>query len=377
MLPYKFVFLLATAILYSCNGFNSANKNPYYQKLQNNIQNVNYDSIAFKLDSLSLPYNSTMQYIDDSLNSYFSFFNEVNQSIYYYNYNSKDLDKIWKVNYSDTKFDAHYIVSHDSIFLYNSGSCMLYLFNYEGVLLNQFHFNPFETDSIVLPYPYLRTYLPIISTDDNLYLSGYMLGETNAEFRKTTFKYDTNKNKVEYLIDFPEIYNKYNWGATYYYVISKSYNPDENKIIISFPLCHDLYLYNLEEKTVSNYYSGSNYIDNIKPYSANKTENIDAKKRLDYYIENSSYVLVFYDKYKKLYYRIAALPLDNTNESKGSIWKERQYSLIVLDADFNHLGEIPLSNIVAESGFVSREGIHLQTFSNDDLIRFKIINIEI
>ncbi|WP_321977930.1 DUF4221 family protein [Aureibaculum sp. 2210JD6-5] len=354
-----------------------------YGVTKNKIKQIGYDSIIFKIDDSSLQYSNSIQYYDGFENNQFTYFNSTNNSIYFLDYLTKKQDSIWDNTISNHIFDSYTIKNKDSIFLFSTTNKKLYLYNLRGDFKKEFDLSQ-ETinDSTILPYPYMSTNLPLVSHKGSLYLTGYQVGELftggrGHKQRKTILKLDTDDKQLSYHINYPDLYNKFNWGATYYYMTSSTYNPLTQSLIVNFPISHNLYVYDLVSEKGRYVYAGSSYIKSIEPFSKDKSDFVDSNKRLIYYITNSSYISIFYDRYKDVYYRISALPMQKKEIVGKDYWKKRQFQLIVLDNNFETLGEISINNIIPENIFINEKGIHLQNFSNEDEMKFKIINIKI
>lgn len=375
---FFYVSIISACIVVSCK--NDVNPNKNYGVLANEIEFVKYDSIVFSIDNLSLPYNNTIQYFEDSVKKYFTYLNSYNRSIYFFDYQDKKKDFVWnKVPY-DHLFDSYFITNKDSIFLFNTKNKVLYLYNLAGTFKAKFNLaHEMTTDSTILPFPYINTSLPLVVNDSNLYITGYHVGEFEGENkkRKTVHKYDIQNEQLSLMINYPDLYNKFNWGITYYYMTSSTYNPRNHSLIVNFPLSHDLYIYNLVNEKGVYKFSASNYIESIEPFSNDKSDFIDPGARLKYYLENASYVSVYYDIYKNVYYRIAALPMHGEDIRDRDHWQKRQYKLIVMDDNFDYKGEIDLEGILPENVFITDTGLHIQVFSNDSEMKFKIINVEV
>ncbi|HYQ56392.1 MAG TPA: DUF4221 family protein, partial [Draconibacterium sp.] len=317
------------------------------------------DSFIIRIDSLSLPYSNTIQYYSDSLKNYLTYFNQGTNSIYFINYESKQTEFVWNKSRSVQSYDSYFLVNSDSIFLFNTKKKLLDRYNLDGEHISRYDFKyDMIQDSTILPFPYLTTSLPLIVNKDNLYLSGYHVGEFGEMpfHRKTIIRYNDSENKINFLVDYPAIYNSYNWGITYYYITSVCFNSNKNLIIVNFPLSHELYVYDLIKEEGSYLYASSKHIKAIEPFSRDKNDFIDSKDRLKYYLTNASYSSVFYDKYKNIYYRIAALPMEDKDILNRDFWKKRKYTVIFLNERFEYLGERFLGGILPENIFINENG---------------------
>ncbi len=326
-----------------------------------------------------MPYSQTVQFYEENKCKWLTFFNDHSNEIYFYKYLTREFDFKWKLKIDSIKYDCHYIKNLDSIFVYNTGNSVLYLTNLKGNTTSRFDFSHIWPDSVILPYPYLKTKAPLIVFKQHLILSGYQAGEfpgLNLS-RKILEYYDSKINAQSFEIISPQLYNRFNWGQTYYYNVSHTYNEKDNLVIISFPILHWIYVYNLLDRTTCFEEFGSNLIRNIRPYSKNKNIFPDSNERLKYFLENPSYGSIYYDKYKQVYYRFAALPIEEMKTYSSDVWEKRQYSLLIYSRDFKYLGETILLNIMPETCFITENGIHIQQPSNDNELKFILFNYNI
>jgi hypothetical protein len=368
---------LISFILLTCNS--NVNLNKQFGTLHNRIEFFNADTCEFKIDSISLPFSSTIQYLDDSKNGYFTYFNGYNASVYFYDYLTKRYLFKWRSKIDTIKVDSYYLVNLDSIFLYNTQKSILYLFDSSGYLVNIYNFAHLWPDSVILPFPYLKTKAPLTKTSEAIILSGYQAGEFPGEDldRRIIEKFDLKSNLLSFELNSPKLYNEFNWGYTYFYNLSYTCNLKKELIIVSFPILHEICVYNLRNKTTSYYYAGSNFIKQLNPFSKNKKIFPDSNERLKYFLLNPSYGAIYYDRYSDLYFRFAALPLNVFDSNFREEWKHRKYALIVLNKNFEYLGEIILSDIIPDNCFITPKGINIQTESNESLMKFKIVSYKL
>ena len=78
--------------------------------------------------------------------------------------------------------------------------------------------------------------------------------------------------------------------------------------------------------------------------------------------ENPRYWHIMYDKYRNVYYRFAEMPYKlASNESPYDEPKGKEFSVIVLNADFEIIGEtkFPGKKYFYKKSFVGREGLYI------------------
>lgn len=373
----KLIIFYCMFVFISCK--HDVNSNNSYKKHLIKINDVYYDSITFHLDSLSLPYSKMFQYYEDSIKEYFTYFNSHTNSIYLFDYKTKKQEAIFNCSTFSRDINSYFIHNKDSILLLDSKRNVLFLVDKSWTDCTSINLkHEMINDSVIFPYQYIEPSLPPVIYNNSIYIMGYHVGEF-FEYnvpRKVIMKNNFKTTGSDFLINLPGIYNEFNWGTTYNYIISSTYNPIEHLIILNFPIYHDLYVYDLDTEKGRYVQAGSNFIKSIEPYSVNKKDILDSNERQKYYLENHSYESVFYDKYKNIYYRIAAFPISNSEVKRNDAWKKRQYNLIILSSDFKYLGELAMKGVLPDNVFINKSGFHIQTFSDDNEINFRIINIK-
>ena len=107
------------------------------------------------------------------------------------------------------------------------------------------------------------------------------------------------------------------------------------------------------------YNAKSRYLKSMKPKLGNSMEGINAIIKLN---ENPRYWHIMYDKYRNVYYRFAEMPYKlASNESPYDEPKGKEFSVIVLNADFEIIGEtkFPGKKYFYKMSFVGKEGLYI------------------
>ena len=150
--------------------------------------------------------------------------------------------------------------------------------------------------------------------------------------------------------------------------------------VISFPACHQLVSGNLNGSRQSTIVeSGCNAIKEIKPYRKYKfIMNHSSDDVWSWYMNNPSYEGILYDKYRKVYYRFARLPLPEYK--KGDRGNRKPLVVIILDENLQYLGEYLMPTVVeyfSTNAFVSERGLNIQVISdNEDVLQFYVYEYE-
>jgi hypothetical protein len=328
----------------------------------------------FPLDEESTYLTNYIQLIDNDISFNFSFVNSYNNSIYFYDYESSSFIK--KIKYEKEGPDGvmnvqgFLYMNEDSIFIYSYNLQTLFLTDAKSKVLDKFKL--YETpDSwdIILPSPYVQTMTPILKHNHNLFLFGFVTGETNIETednRPVCIRLNITTKIQEHFISYPYQYVQYNWAGGFTYRIPYA-DMNKNSIFVSFAADHDINGYSFSDKLQTQFYAGSSLINTIKPFSESKRSPIDENQAWKWYLENPSYEGILYDKYKNLYYRIARLPQKDYNlNEKGN---HKPIIITVLNENLEYLGEVKLPeniNFRTSCCFISKDGFNIQVITDDE-----------
>ena len=142
------------------------------------------------------------------------------------------------------------------------------------------------------------------------------------------------------------------------YGFSYDYNYKENRLVCGF-FGYDSLMVTDDLKHIRWYNAKSRYLKSMKPKLGNSMEGINAIIKLN---ENPRYWHIMYDKYRNVYYRFAEMPYKlASNESPYDEPKGKEFSVIVLNADFEIIGEtkFPGKKYFYKMSFVGREGLYI------------------
>lgn len=217
------------------------------------------------------------------------------------------------------------------------------LINGKGKILKKYNLNPskhiniFECGGDRVSYCYLQGTIANTRHNNSFYYAAQSMGESKISGKLfSAGKLNLKDGTTEFLTEYPSIYHKYNWGAMYYYFPSLTIN-DNKQLIISYPVSHKLYVYDLITEKKESVNGGSSLFLKISPFSNKKEEKPELKSEYTkYYQLNYAYGGIAYDKKRKLYYRLVLHPNKNYGETADPT---RKKSIIVLDENFNFLGE--------------------------------------
>jgi hypothetical protein len=136
---------------------------------------------------------------------------------------------------------------------------------------------------------------------------------------------------------------------------------DRGEMVLSYPADDRVAVYDIVTGTTQHYFAGYSKKDVIHQMNGSRVD--DALQ----YLENTQYANIHFDPYRNLYYRFVRQPLFDYNiNDRETHLKNR--SIIILDSGFNKVGEYDLTEKtnLSRGAFVSEEGLHIQTLSEDD-----------
>lgn len=363
-------------------------KNEYYNKYKNKCQIEFIEKKEIPIDENTSSSTMFMQYIDKT--NQLSIYNEYDNSIYFFDYQNCKFDK--KIQFEKEgkngvgNIQGYDYINEDSIFVYNYDMDAIFLTNEEAEVKwkKLLKIEVLSSYTFLPSFPFVQTNNPMIYIDKKIVFGGLATAETTAETstnRPVTTIYDFEKDSITFANNFPEQYQKYNWGGGFYRMPYFDVNKENQAVIVSFPQDHNLYVYSLLTQKQEKHYAGSASIPEIEAYPEKKglrTNNNENRVR-EWFFSTPTYRNVFYDKYRNLYYRLACFPTEE--KLKEFTAGTQPLLLIVLDKDFNYLGESLLPDNIdlrLTNSFVTKEGFNIQVLTdNDDLMTFYQFKVQI
>ncbi|XOV92115.1 MAG: DUF4221 family protein [Bacteroidota bacterium] len=326
-----------------------------------------------KIDSYTAPEPQYTQIFLDSIGvSHFTFLNRHDNSIYFYNYETLKFEE--KIKYERQgsngirKTDGYYLKNIDSIYVYNQSLNELVLTDHRGIIQNKISLRGKEDSKTwfeYYPQYYPRTVTPIIEAGGKLLFTGYYhksFSESVLENFKFNAQIDLKSNDVVFRHTYPkELYGGgSNWEGALFTEVYPELHPDGDKIIYSFPPSHDLYITGINSDQYEKVYAGSNLASTIS--SINRSpKNSSQEVIMDHLVKNDFYAAIKYDQFRKVYYRVLLQGIRDA--TKNSKWKDKPIDVIIMDQDFNYLGETVIGNMHDwnwENTFVTKEGLNIE-----------------
>jgi hypothetical protein len=348
---------------------------------------VPVDELQLDLDAQTSFFTPCLKEVTIDSVSWLYYLNNITNSIYRFNLSSNEVDILALDIYGPDGvgvIDGFDIISSDSLVTISNVNDVLSLIIF-----------PFES-KIVKSYQIVKK---SINNDFSIY------GSNNTSFPlvggKIFFPSIPNIDpKSKIIHDYPyslssirldqetvDGYNIYtdkhyeNWSYLHL-LYSSTFNSISRKLIISHPNDQDLVVFdpmNFETTLIN---AKSAYIETIEPYKENQDD-------AEYFISQPHYGEILYDKYRKVYYRLAYQPNLSGIRNNDPDASSKFCSVIILSEKFDRLGEfqLPKHEFLTNMIFVSKEGLYINQplildrekgiFSEDILrfVRFRLDSI--
>jgi hypothetical protein len=246
------------------------------------------------------------------------------------------------------------VVGHDSLLAFSKNTFRgSLLVNTKGEILKRYAFNSYHNEGITNHASYTR--MPDFYFDNK----GYSLIVPLRDFRdpsmfNDTFlemKVDFRAEELSFLpIGYPESYKDHTWSMSH--AIPSRIMNDKHEFVYSFGIEPNIYVYDIEGNLILTKYAASEMAEVIEPFDKSSPA---SKENLMYLLENTFYSDIFYDKYRKVYYRFVKHPI----KEETIMWEDKPISIVILDENYDKIGEtlLPRNLYYARDIFVSKSGL--------------------
>lgn len=298
----------------------------------------------------------------------FLLYNAYTSEINVFDYSSSKLIKQQKL---PIEADGLYVASAEQIYFYSYDKGKLWEFN---LLDSSFKSYQFPLKQMRFHPSRINLFNGVYKNDGNLFMTSYTLGEQENKQRFTCICYDVMNDEIRYTLEYPQEYQKANWGGGIYRWGYSCLNASQDKIIYSFPILHELVCYDFSDQQVETFYAGSRYIESIQAYSRNKIKEPSGQEQFNYFLNNNSYSAIIYDPYRKCYYRVAETSVISTPTLYF-----KQNSIIVLNEKLEKIGETQLPLQYGTTLLVCPDGLLIpyitQGQSVDDTLKYHVFKL--
>lgn len=363
------------SLVVACNsgtGVEIENKHQGNLKAAKTLQVVG--NKKFPLDSLSAPRPPYIQlYTDPQGKEFLAMLSAYSQNISIYEYDSSSAP-VSRISVNQVQIPlAFHIKNMDSIFVYDDKLMeMVLLDNKFDIVSKVSLINNENIKDLSWTFKYPQ-YVPhtvneMLEREGKLIFPGqYIWTLPDSLTRKFKFAsvIDMDHSNVKYIHKYPyELYgHNYMWDEPMFTTAYYDMMPGNNRLVYSFPVSHDLFIYDLDADSVKAVYGGSNFAASIR--SMDRAEFKQSKIPQEYIYQTACttdlYGGIIYDKYRDVYYRFIrkALP----GKGVRLRWENKPVAVVIMDKEFNYLGETEIGNMneyYPDNAFVTREGLNIE-----------------
>lgn len=278
------------------------------------------------------------------------------------------------------------VCSFDSIYIISSSQYKVALIDEDANVLNTYRVLDGDTYNENTGILSSTTASPPVKIKNTLYFNlAPDRNPFNLKFTKAfvNLKLNLQNGEFEYFNHFPvELQDKI-WG-TAVLNYSTTFNENTNSFISSF-VSDSISVYNPFTKGIKRYYAGSRHSRKKNmPMTTSEAEIYDQMDDSEFLMQLTLYPTISYDKYRDVYYRFVAHSYPYKDDS-GEInnYRKKQLSIIILDSDFQIVGETFLEKNIYLSNlfFLSSNGLYISRNNpnnpelSEDFIEFTLFKL--
>jgi len=179
--------------------------------------------------------------------------------------------------------------------------------------------------------------------------------------------YPTSNSLNPASITYPDAYTNEFYGFANQ--VSRSLN-DKNQLVYSFAADSRIYVYDIENKTISSFECRSKY-QKAEVKGIPKKEKADDQFKMDHLTQIPYYEGLLYDPYRKFYYRFffKEISLKNADGTYNE-FSDKEEFLMIIDSSFNVIEEVRLekNKYNTSCSYVVQDGLIISTahYKNKD-----------
>ncbi|TAE19800.1 MAG: DUF4221 domain-containing protein [Bacteroidetes bacterium] len=369
----SYLYLLIFLILSACST-KQEQKNSNSKQFEDKFTLKYKRSIKLPLDTLTSVSTISYQHFVQNGRNYYAHFNEAMKNIYVFDYDSQKLLFIVPLPKEDkAKIEiprGFYIHNFDSIFVPSIMHQTVFLINRKGDVVKKYRYKEKVDKKDMIDVTFFFSYESAFVNNNNLYCIAGMSSKSIL---------DIKNGKWQHIPKLPERFNEGFWVGYYYLDTYQAYNRHKNKIYCSYANLDEVYTDDASGK--GKVYAGSKFFteEAIKPFPKGNTK-IPYEKRTKAFLQSPSYKNFIYDPYRKMYYRIACLPMTESEIKPKLEDNRKRHTIIVLDENMQKVGEIELpKDEYAEDIMCTQEGLNIinrkKITKNEDAIHFDVFEL--
>jgi len=150
----------------------------------------------------------------------------------------------------------------------------------------------------------------------------------------------------------------------------------KNELVFSFPISHNIYVYDKSGELLKTVNCKSHYINEIEPIEKDKYTDLSAI--IDAYAYSAQYSDLVYDEYHNIYYRVVLHKLEKFNDQgKKNDHNKRKWSVMILDENLEKIKEV----LMPEEKFwkrivITHQGLMLKSISKNKANEYQIFKFQ-
>jgi len=298
---------------------------------------------VFQLDDDTPPVSLSTAYYENNEKQFYLHLNDYRSKYLVYDYQTGNLLTRFTLSRYQNPY-GWYFNSFDSIFVCARGLENL-IFIADSSEYQKFRKNT-ESDlyDLTIPEVLCKPTNPVLFRGDTMFYSRIVVGVDPRTVKRSEIvlggAYNLKTGERYNFIYYPYFMFVKNYGFIHYWYNHTCFSEEE--MIVSFPASKYLYKYSLNNFASDSVICSSDYFDDIKPMTRSlRSVNYSQEESARYYASSPSYYAIFYDKYRKLYYRLAELPNRKNEFDTGKPMESvrKRQTIIVLDKNFNKIAE--------------------------------------
>jgi len=365
---FKFMKYLVLFISIFC--FYSCSQKKEYKVKIRSIESI--QSIQFPLDSLTPDYFHGLELVTLGGKDYFTILNDLTSSIYYYDFETKNLDRLLSFDTGDSGISrgvmSYRHIGEDSIFLFGN-KLTSYMVDLEGNIIDKYNI----MDLSLRQSLYSSSKSPALFLDGMIYYNSLIWGMYEKDYYPL-LRYSMEKKQVELSDPLPEVYfQDGDWGKLWYDYTYQALDSKNQRIIYSFPASNTLFVresgeIGLKEIEVSRVF------DPILPPFTNNEYVYDSDEWNREMNNTPIFKSILIDSKKDILLRAYLKPVNSSSRNS-----KRSISLVKYDLnslEILEILELPDNNYDFENSFFKDSFLYVRKLTQDeDFIEFEKFNI--
>jgi hypothetical protein len=333
--------------------------------------------LYFPFDSISGFDIKSLQVFSNDLDKYFVYFNSKNSLLYFYDFHSQRVS--FNIPLSEEGIDGVgsningiFVNSLDSIYVFDD--YVISRINTDGEVLERIKFDQFQSFGFGFTLE-SGTKQNVYKHDNELFvgISSELDPFLKASFKITNqvlLRIDLKYRHSTTHFDFPDMYQN-NIFSPNYSNIYFAFNQESKIFVLSFPADYRLHLKSLDKRQMV-VDANSKYFNQIDPMKEDDMRE-DFMTYTRHYLINFSFGPIYFDRHRNVYYRFVEHPITESDFENRNWLKT--CSIIILDKDFNIIGESKFGNNVNKMAIVDDLGLLIPIQCPEDNEDFLCIGV--